>query len=345
MDGRKSKKPVHDDNDDDAPNLGAEEAEQRAAQLFPEAVLKGLGSAAWKERLQAMQDLAAAVERAPPAYRPSGADAPLARAGMSVDERDANADLIVRYVLKKQPGFADTNLQVAAKVFETVVLLASSTTTLARKTVAAVVPEAAAKLGEAKLKAPIGAAFTAFAEATTLQFVAAQLYKALVDNSNPRVATEALSWLGGAVAVRAQPAAGGGGDADAARTGLWPRRAECCGACVVPEGVPGRQGSESARGGDGGGGAAAPAAGAERAQPVQRREARAAGQHRRRVRQGGRRRAGGRAHAHHARRRCRGCACDAGRCSCTGRGCASLPYGAARRRTPGFSPCSNSRPR
>jgi hypothetical protein len=41
-----------------------EEAEERAAALFPEAVLKNLGSTAWKERLEAVTTVSQMVERA-----------------------------------------------------------------------------------------------------------------------------------------------------------------------------------------------------------------------------------------------------------------------------------------
>ena len=68
------------------------DAESRAAELVGEGELKKLASSAWKERLECVDAVLAAVKR------------------MSTDDRAANAELVCCFVLKKV--FGDVNIQV-----------------------------------------------------------------------------------------------------------------------------------------------------------------------------------------------------------------------------------------
>ena len=118
---------------------------------------------------------------------------------MNPDERNANYDLIVRYVFKKAPTFADNNMQICAEVFKIVASLVQSTAAFARKTAAAVIPSAVAKLADAKTKSPSAELLFALGEQITLQFVLSQVYKAATGHTNPKVMIEALAWMSSAI--------------------------------------------------------------------------------------------------------------------------------------------------
>jgi hypothetical protein len=121
---------------------------------------------------------------------------------MSTAEREAICDVLVRFVLKKNPSYTDNNVQVCSKTFEIVTLFARGTGSFSRRTAAAVIASAVQKLADVKTGRASGETLTALAEAISLQFVLAQTYKACAAASNPKILIEALAWIIAALTVR-----------------------------------------------------------------------------------------------------------------------------------------------
>jgi len=161
----------------DPPAPSDEEMEAKAASLLSESVRTQLASKDWKERLAAVENVASTVE------------------SMSSEDRAANVDVLICFILDKTPGYGDVNAQVCAKTFSVAAQLARGVARFPKRCAAVVIPNAITKLAEPKNKQPASDVLTSFCERLGPQFVFAQLYKTAPTHKNPSVTAAALTWM------------------------------------------------------------------------------------------------------------------------------------------------------
>ena len=157
-----------------------EELVERASRLYAADVVAKLQSSNWKERVEGVAAVAAAVD------------------AMSDEDAGAAAGDTIR-ALACFPGFDDKVFQVLAKVFEVFGSLAAKAPKFSKRDGAIAVQGLAEKIADVKLRAPASAALTAVAEALGPKFVMAQLHKRTASHKNPKVTAESLLWCAGAV--------------------------------------------------------------------------------------------------------------------------------------------------
>lgn len=129
--------------------MSQEDAEAQAESVLPLTVLTELANSNWKLRLAAMEELQTWLEG---------------------EGSTAEAELIVR-VLSKKPGWKESNFQVYGKMASAFQYLASQSASWSRACSALTIGPMSDKLGDIKLKKPVGEALTAYAEKFSLQFV------------------------------------------------------------------------------------------------------------------------------------------------------------------------------
>eukprot|EP01119_Soliformovum_irregulare_P020081 TRINITY_DN6464_c0_g2_i3.p1 TRINITY_DN6464_c0_g2~~TRINITY_DN6464_c0_g2_i3.p1 ORF type:complete len:1712 (-),score=696.34 TRINITY_DN6464_c0_g2_i3:1217-6352(-) len=156
------------------PKMSAEDALNKAKEIFPEKMLAEFASGNWKNRLQAVNDFSAFVDK--------------------MDDVQENVEVIIRQ-LENKPGFKDSNFQVLSTMLNLVTKLTKTVDTFPKGGVAVVVPGLMEKLPDAKLKAPGSECLTAMAEATSPNFVMSQLFKFGTQHKNPKVTQEILVWV------------------------------------------------------------------------------------------------------------------------------------------------------
>ncbi|KAK9818850.1 hypothetical protein WJX81_005118, partial [Elliptochloris bilobata] len=169
-------------DDDDAAlqsgTLSRAEAEEQLVALAGEAVVKGLQSAAWKERLAGMEALQQRL------------------AGMAAPEQAAAASAVIQG-LAYLPGWAEKNFQVLAKAFEVIAALAAGEgVSVTKRDAFLAVSGLVDKMADIKLKGPAGEALLALSVAVGPQFVCTQLHKKAAAHKNPKVLSESLAWMG-----------------------------------------------------------------------------------------------------------------------------------------------------
>jgi cytoskeleton-associated protein 5 len=146
-----------------------EDADGRIEELIPANIRTDLGDANWKLRLAALDEMTAWLE------------------GGIVDS--VESELVVRFLAKK--GWNEKNfqvcplgikctgllkgiVQVSAKLYAILSMLAERAPTFGKPSAALAIPHLTEKLGDPKLKKPAGDALTVFAEKTSLSFVFGQ---------------------------------------------------------------------------------------------------------------------------------------------------------------------------
>ena len=157
-----------------------EELVERASRLYAADVVAKLQSSNWKERVEGVAAVVAAVD------------------AMSDEDAGAAAGDTIR-ALACFPGFAEKVVLVLAQVFEVFGSLAAKAPKFSKHDGAIAVQGLAEKIADVKLRAPASAALTAVAEALGPKFVMAQLHKRTASHKNPKVTAESLLWCAGAV--------------------------------------------------------------------------------------------------------------------------------------------------
>ena len=170
------------DEDDSAAvmsgRLSTDEAAERLTEMFSGgAVVEGLRSSLWQERLEAMTTIAEHVTA-------------------TAAQPDASTILLC---LSQLPGWGDKNFQVVNKCLEVATGLANSCPGFSRLHAAVVVEGAGDKIHELKHRLPASEALTAASEAVSPRFVVAQLHTRAAANKNPKVLSESLTWIATAV--------------------------------------------------------------------------------------------------------------------------------------------------
>ncbi|PIA19092.1 ARM repeat-containing protein [Coemansia reversa NRRL 1564] len=144
---------------------------------LPAAVLSGLESSAWKERVEAMDQLREFL--GDEAGRGAGVD----------------PELVVRQMARR-PGWKESNFQVTSRSFQIIQWMAQSEevdfgTGAAALCVAPLVD----KLGDIKLKGAAGAALEAMAEKHSLGFLIELALEPIRTQKSPKVVTDCLGWV------------------------------------------------------------------------------------------------------------------------------------------------------
>lgn len=85
----------------------------------------------------------------------------------------SECEVLVRF-LSKKPGWNEKNFQVSAKVYQALTILAETSPTFGKPSIALSTPHLAEKLGDMKLKKPAGDTLLTYAEKTSLAFVLEQ---------------------------------------------------------------------------------------------------------------------------------------------------------------------------
>ncbi|GAA5992452.1 hypothetical protein JCM10908_000823 [Rhodotorula pacifica] len=143
-------------------------------EVFPAEIVAQLNDANWKQRLEGMEKLAEWVK---------------------LDGRDADEEVVVRYLTGKKPGPKESNFQVAGKVFALLSQLAADSPTWSKAPMAVSIPVLCDKLGDIKLKKPASDALTAFAEKSSLGFVLSQSYETMSKQKAPKTLAESYVFV------------------------------------------------------------------------------------------------------------------------------------------------------
>eukprot|EP00698_Gefionella_okellyi_P019767 TRINITY_DN610_c0_g1_i1.p1 TRINITY_DN610_c0_g1~~TRINITY_DN610_c0_g1_i1.p1 ORF type:complete len:1892 (+),score=578.12 TRINITY_DN610_c0_g1_i1:41-5716(+) len=161
----------------EGPSITPEEADARLAAVVAAGIREQLASKDWKERLAGCDAFMAQVE------------------AMSVEELSDNADLFVRFLLDKTPGYSDVNAQVCAKACSITAFMAKTATKFTASAAGTAITSAFAKLIDAKVKAATSEMLTALCDRVSSQFVFSVLYKNAANHKNPAVITAVLAWM------------------------------------------------------------------------------------------------------------------------------------------------------
>lgn len=177
-----------------------EDAAGRAANDIPASYHTALADAAWKVRLESAEELVKWV-------------------GEDGGAEKVDSEVMMRF-LGKTPGWGEknfqvgsdrlnvTDIQVSAKVYEVMRLMAEKSPTFGKPAAALAIGHLSDKLGDLKLKKPAGDALSAFAERTSLAFVLAQgmllktkpktdvtAYEPMTKQKAPKAQADALTWI------------------------------------------------------------------------------------------------------------------------------------------------------
>jgi cytoskeleton-associated protein 5 len=170
---------VSDDADlDDSGGPSAEEVGALVDEAVGGGLVGRLSSPDWKERLQGVSDLLAAL-------------------GTKSDDEKAGLTEAVLRQLGYAPGWGDSNLQVVARSLEVVALLAATSPGFTRRHAVIVMTPVVDKIADVKLKAAASEALSSCAKALGHRFVTAQLARRAAAHRNPKVLEVALTWVAG----------------------------------------------------------------------------------------------------------------------------------------------------
>ncbi|KAJ2784578.1 hypothetical protein H4R18_001043 [Coemansia javaensis] len=154
-----------------------DDADAAIGEALPAAVLEGVGSAAWKERVAAVEQLHAFLR-----------DEAARGAGV-------HPELVVRQ-LARRPGWRESNFQVTARAFQTITWMAGEAALDFTAGAAALcVPALVDRLGDVKLRAPAGEALVAIAERWSLRLVVGLALEPIAAQKSPKVVADCLAWL------------------------------------------------------------------------------------------------------------------------------------------------------
>ncbi|GAA5933192.1 hypothetical protein JCM3775_002563 [Rhodotorula graminis] len=152
----------------------AAEGQVDSGDVFPAEIVAQLADPNWKQRLEGMDKL---VD------------------WFKLDGRDADAEVIVRYLVGKKPGPKESNFQVAGKVFALLQQLATDSPGWTKACAAVATPVLCDKLGDIKLKKPASEALVAFAEKSSLGFVLSQAYEPMSKQKAPKTLAESYIFV------------------------------------------------------------------------------------------------------------------------------------------------------
>ncbi|KAJ2466787.1 hypothetical protein GGI02_004255, partial [Coemansia sp. RSA 2322] len=151
--------------------------DEKIASALPANVLAGLASNAWKERMEAMDELKEYL------------------GDQSAGGSGVHPELVIRQLARK-PGWKESNFQVSARAFQIIEWMASEDGLEFNTGAAAlVVPPLVDKLGDIKLKGPASSALVAIAERYSLKFVAGLAIEPIRSQKSPKVLADCIAWL------------------------------------------------------------------------------------------------------------------------------------------------------
>ncbi len=153
--------------------LSTEEADQLLTDAVGAAVVEGLRSAQWQERLESMGTITEHTTA-------------------SVHTPEAASILLC---LAQLPGWSDKNFQVVNKCLEIATILAKECPGYGKLHAAVTVEGAGDKIHELKHRIPATDALNAACEAIGPRFVLSQLHSRATANKNPKVLSESLAWM------------------------------------------------------------------------------------------------------------------------------------------------------
>lgn len=160
--------------------------------VIPAELVAQLNDSNWKQRLEGMEKLSEWAK---------------------LDGRDADSEVVVRYLVGKKPGPKESNFQVrsvflrfltlahsspaqvAGKVFALLQQLAADSPTWTKACSAVSIPLLCDKLGDIKLKKPASDALVAFAEKSSLGFVLSQAYEPMSKQKAPKTLAESYIFV------------------------------------------------------------------------------------------------------------------------------------------------------
>jgi len=166
-------------DDSELADYGGASADDVAAALealVGPGIVARLGSAEWKERLEAANALS------------------LALAAKPADQLASHCDCVLRQ-LGNSPGWEDRNFQVLLKCLDIVAFLARSAPGFSKRNAVIAFDAVTDKVADPKLKAAAAEVLTCWAAALGPRFVCAQLYKRAQAHKNPKVLELALAWI------------------------------------------------------------------------------------------------------------------------------------------------------
>ena len=177
--GGSGKAAASDDADlDDSGGPSAEEVGALVEEAVGGGVVGRLSSPDWKERLQGVADLLAALGT------------------KGDDERAALTEAVLRQ-LGYAPGWTDSNLQVVQRCLEVVSLLAATSRGFTRRHAVIVMTPLVDKIADVKLKGAACEALSSCSKALGHRFLVAQLSRRAAAHRNPKVLEVALTWVAG----------------------------------------------------------------------------------------------------------------------------------------------------
>ncbi|KAG5446885.1 Cytoskeleton associated protein 5 [Clonorchis sinensis] len=158
--------------------LSDEQCAQKASELFGEELPAQLGSADWKERNAAVQELQSRCT--------------------AIGLSELPTQVVCRTVMRK-PGLKDTNIVVLRSRVELLQSVLDAAKSVSSNLSELLLPELLDKIGDAKLCELIKTLLTTLAERCDFPFVGTQILKTVNQLKNPRSQADTLNWLSQAI--------------------------------------------------------------------------------------------------------------------------------------------------
>lgn len=154
-----------------------EEVDEKAPELLSAEILSGLIDSNWKNRLSTAEMFVSSID--------------------GIESKAGNSQILVRTLCKK-PGLKETNFQVLKLKLDA---LAAITDKLGMTTTTAesFLTEIVALLADSKNSAGANQVLTSVAEAIQLEYVVSKVITIAFEQKSPKVQSEALNWVGGAI--------------------------------------------------------------------------------------------------------------------------------------------------
>ncbi|KAG8185075.1 hypothetical protein JTE90_029692 [Oedothorax gibbosus] len=154
-------------------DLSEEDVLTQASEVLTEDIVNGLSSSNWKDRLAACESFLKAIQ---------------------AKEKGSLPGQCLVKVLAKKPGFKDNNFQILKLRFEILVYIAENAK-ISQITVEHCLSDIVDKIGDVKNGTFAGLALTAFAEATSLEYISLAVLNLAFAQKNPKNLSESLIWL------------------------------------------------------------------------------------------------------------------------------------------------------
>lgn len=154
-----------------------EEVDEKAPELLSAEILSGLVDSNWKNRLSTAEMFVSSID--------------------GIESKAGNSQVLVRTLCKK-PGLKETNFQVLKLKLDA---LAAITDKLGMTTTTAesFLTEIVVLLADSKNSAGANQVLTAVAEAIQFEYVVSKVFTIAFEQKSPKVQSEALNWVGGAI--------------------------------------------------------------------------------------------------------------------------------------------------